>query len=102
MRSEKEKMLAGEPYEAWDEELFNERIECRKVLQTLNNSIPNTPEWRSAVDRLIPDSEGAYLEPPFRCDYIGAGSVVTKDIPSNVVAAGNPCRIIRSIDQGDA
>lgn len=29
---------------------------------------------------------------------IGAGSVVVKDIPANVVAAGNPCRIIRSID----
>jgi maltose O-acetyltransferase len=28
---------------------------------------------------------------------IGAGSVVTKDIPANVVAAGNPCRIIRSL-----
>ena len=26
---------------------------------------------------------------------IGAGSVVTKDIPSNVVAVGNPCRVIR-------
>lgn len=30
---------------------------------------------------------------------IGSGSVVTKDIPSNVVAAGNPCRIIRDIQQ---
>ena len=28
---------------------------------------------------------------------IGAGSVVTKDIPANVVAAGNPCRVIREI-----
>ena len=28
---------------------------------------------------------------------IGSGSVITKDIPSNVVAAGNPCRIIRNI-----
>ena len=27
---------------------------------------------------------------------IGAGSVVTKDIPANVVAVGNPCRVIRS------
>ena len=27
---------------------------------------------------------------------IGAGSVVTKDVPENVVAAGNPCRVIRS------
>ncbi len=28
---------------------------------------------------------------------IGAGSVVTKDIPANVVAAGNPCRVIRRL-----
>ena len=28
---------------------------------------------------------------------IGAGSVVTKDIPANVVAAGNPCKVIRKI-----
>ena len=30
---------------------------------------------------------------------IGAGSVVTKNIPANVVAAGNPCRVIRRINQ---
>jgi maltose O-acetyltransferase len=29
---------------------------------------------------------------------IGAGSVVTKDIPADVFAAGNPCRVIRSLD----
>lgn len=29
---------------------------------------------------------------------IGAGSVVTKDIPDNVVAAGNPCKVIKRID----
>lgn len=33
---------------------------------------------------------------------IGAGSVVTKDIPANVVAAGNPCRVLRSVTQEDA
>ncbi len=32
---------------------------------------------------------------------IGAGSVVTKDIPSNCVAAGNPCRVIREITDED-
>lgn len=32
---------------------------------------------------------------------IGSGSVVTKDIPSNVVAAGNPCRVIREITDKD-
>lgn len=32
---------------------------------------------------------------------IGAGSVVTKDIPANVVAAGNPCRVLREIGEHD-
>lgn len=32
---------------------------------------------------------------------IGAGSVVTKDIPDDVVAAGNPCRVLRSITEED-
>lgn len=32
---------------------------------------------------------------------IGSGSVVTKDIPSGVVAAGNPCRVIRKITDED-
>lgn len=30
---------------------------------------------------------------------IGAGSVVTKDIPDNVVAAGNPCKVIMTLDE---
>lgn len=32
---------------------------------------------------------------------IGAGSVVTKDIPANVVAVGNPCRVLREIGDHD-
>jgi acetyltransferase-like isoleucine patch superfamily enzyme len=32
---------------------------------------------------------------------IGAGSVVTKDLPDNVIAAGNPCRVIRTITEED-
>ena len=32
---------------------------------------------------------------------IGAGSVVTKDIPAGCIAAGNPCRVIRMITEED-
>ncbi|MBE6763871.1 MAG: sugar O-acetyltransferase [Ruminococcaceae bacterium] len=32
---------------------------------------------------------------------IGAGSVVTRDIPDNVVAVGNPCRVLREISERD-
>ncbi len=33
---------------------------------------------------------------------IGAKSVVTKDIPANVIAVGNPCRVLRSITEKDS
>lgn len=32
---------------------------------------------------------------------VGAGSVVTKDLPANVVAVGNPCRVLREIGEKD-
>ena len=32
---------------------------------------------------------------------IGAGSVVTRDLPDNVIAAGNPCRVLRTITEED-
>lgn len=45
---------------------------------------------------------GAILCPGIRIGskaVIGAGSVVTKDIPGSVFAAGNPCRVIREIGE---
>lgn len=32
---------------------------------------------------------------------IGAGNIVTKDLPSCVVAVGNPCKILREVDERD-
>ena len=36
-----------------------------------------------------------------RNSVVGAGSVVTRSIPANCVAVGNPCRVIRQIDNGE-
>ncbi len=60
--SEKDKMLAGELYDAnYDKELIKDRYKAK--------------------DNVV----------------IGAGSVVNKDIPSNSVAVGNPCKVIKEI-----
>jgi maltose O-acetyltransferase len=45
---------------------------------------------------------GALILPGVRIgsrSVIGAGSVVTRDIPEGVFAAGNPCRVIREITE---
>ncbi len=32
---------------------------------------------------------------------VGAGSVVTKNLPDNVIAVGNPCRVLREVNEHD-
>jgi maltose O-acetyltransferase len=185
-KSEKEKMLAGELYNALDPQLSNERRRARLLLKALNDTRDDQQEERDRlIAELIPKrGQGCWIEPPFYCDYgsnitlgnkvyfnfncvvldvapiiigtnvlfgpavqiytathplsaaerrqglelgcsikidddvwvgggaiicpgvhvgarsvIGAGSVVTKNIPEGVVAVGNPCRIIRKIDE---
>lgn len=47
---------------------------------------------------------GAVIMPGVRIganSVIGAGAVVTKDIPDGVVAAGNPCRVLRPVSERD-
>jgi maltose O-acetyltransferase len=182
MKTEKEKMLAGELYDALDKQLSDERLQARLLLQELNDSREDQEEERGRILKaLLPNAgAGLWLQPPFYCDYgynivvgdkvffnfncvvldvaevrigsrtlfgpnvqvytathpmdhrerasgleyakpisigedvwiggsavicpgvsigdrsvIGAGSVVTKDIPADVFAAGNPCRVIR-------
>jgi maltose O-acetyltransferase len=184
MRSEKEKMLAGEWYDPLDPQLGDERRRARLLLKAFNGTRDDEQEERA---RLLGELFGAagrglLIEPPFFCDYgsnitlgervffnfncvvldcapvrvgpgtmfgpavqiyavthplgaaerrkglesgrpveigsdvwvgggaiilpgvrvgdgtvVGAGSVVTKDIPPRVLAAGNPCRVIREI-----
>lgn len=47
---------------------------------------------------------GAFIMPGITIgenSIIGANSVVTKDIPPDVIAVGNPCRVLRTIDEKD-
>lgn len=188
MKSEKEKMLSGEPYKAFGKELFLERQKAKEILFEFNNLPPSKiKERHQLIKPLFGKTKGTfYLEPPFRCDYgynielgknfyanynftvldsgkvkigdhvligpnvslitvnhpidkdfrakgfeiskeiiieknvwiganviinpgvkisensiIGSGSVVTKNIPENVIAVGNPCKILRNITEKD-
>jgi maltose O-acetyltransferase len=185
MRSEREKMLAGELYDPMDPELIAARDRARNLCQDLNATREaQQAERRRILRELFPaGGESVWMQPPFFCDYgsnillgervffnfncvvldvcqvrigdytqfgpavqiytsthplnaelrrkqefakpieigsdvwvggaailcpgvrigsrsvIGAGSVVTRDIPESVLAAGNPCRVIREISE---
>jgi len=185
MPTEKEKMLAGELYNAADPQLVLERQQARHFTRAYNNSFPEELEQRRQILKQLLGAcgENVVIEPPFYCDYgsnilmgdgvysnfncvvldvcrvvigdrtmfgpnvqiytathpidaasrasgleigkpitigadvwvggsaiinpgisigdrsvIGAGSVVVKDIPAGVFAAGNPCRVLRKLE----
>src|SRR5215212_5804370 len=191
MRSEREKMLEGELYDALDPELVAGRERARDLCRALNATREGDTEARRRVLRELfaAGGETVWMQPPFFCDYgsnielgervffnfncvvldvcrvrigdfalfgpaaqiytamhpfdaalrrreeygkpvevcygkpveigadvwvgggaiimpgvrvgsravIGAGSVVTRDVPGGVFAAGNPCRVLREI-----
>ena len=186
--TEKERMLHGELYFAYDEELKRDRLRARRLTRLFNGTTEEELEYRTELLKKLFQSAGdhIFIEPPFRCDYgchirigdnfyanydciildvcavtigdyvffgprvgvytaahpidagvrnaileygrpitignsvwvgadvvinpgvtvgnnvvIGSGSVVTKDIPDNVIAAGNPCRVLRPITVED-
>jgi len=185
MKTEKQKMLAGDLYDPLDPVLCQERQRCRDLCKLLNDSREDQQDERKRIIAdLLGSPSDAWIQPPFFCDYgtnislgakvffnfncvvldvmqvtigsnvlfgpsvqiytathpisaverrkllesakpiiigsdvwvgggaiicpgvtigdrtvIGAGSVVTRDIPTDVFAAGNPCRIIRPLDE---
>src|SRR3984893_6573628 len=185
MRSEKERMLAGELYDPLDGELVQARERARDLCQVLNATREKDQEVRRRIltELFGKGGESVWMQPPFFCDYgsniflgervffnfncivldvcqvtvgdftlfgpavqiytathpmnaelrrkqefarpieigsdvwvgggalicpgvkigsksvIGAGSVVTRDIPDVVFAVGNPCRVIREITE---
>lgn len=183
MKTEKEKMLVGQFYDANDKELIKEREYTKDLIFDYNHTRPSENEKRQEIIKQLLKVKGSFhIEAPFYCDYgynielgenfyanhgciildvnkvsignnvllgpyvqiytvthpvdpverltgkefakpiiignnvwigggviicpgvkigdnvtIGAGSVVTKDVPKGVIAAGNPCRVIRSL-----
>ena len=183
-KSEKQKMLDGELYSSFDDELTREREHARHLTRIYNMTTEKELDRRRELLRQLfgEVGENICIEPPFYCDYgynifpgrdvymnfgcavldcnkveigdgvllgpyvqvyaayhptdpeerltkceyaapirignnvwigggaiicprvtigenttIGAGSVVMKNIPANVVAAGNPCRVLRRV-----
>ena len=118
--TEREKMLAGELYDCGDPELLD-RWHLAKDLAAAYNRTASAD--LAEKDRILAQLLGGrgknlWITPPFYVDYgnnvwigggaillpgvtigdnvvIGAGSVVTHDIPSNSVAVGSPCRVVR-------
>jgi maltose O-acetyltransferase len=186
MRTERDRMLAGEMYQPMDAELVAARTRARELCQALNGTAESEADERRRilVELFGAGGDTVWMQPPFYCDYgsnielgervffnfncvildvchvrlgdhvfvgpavqiytplhplnaemrrqqeygspveigddvwigggaiilpgvrigsrtvIGAGSVVTRDIPDDVLAVGNPCRVVRSITDG--
>ncbi|OBU21177.1 sugar O-acetyltransferase [Photobacterium aquimaris] len=77
---------AGHPIEP----ILREQITQFNIPVTIGNNV-----WIGAQCVILP---GVSIG---NNSVIGAGSIVTKDIPSNVVAMGNPCRVSREINEHD-
>ncbi len=96
-------MLAGELYDLMDADLVAARDRTRDLCQALNATREAQHEERPKPIEIGADvwvGGGAIICPGVRVglqSVIGTGSVVTRDIPDRVFAAGNPCRVIREI-----
>ena len=71
LRTEREKMLAGELYDALDPELVADRHRIRDLCQKLNAASDADEELRRKICRQIFGKGGdtVWMQPPFYCDY---------------------------------
>ncbi|MDP3256279.1 sugar O-acetyltransferase [Bosea sp. (in: a-proteobacteria)] len=71
MRSEKQKMLAGEAYRPGDPELQADAQRAREWMARYNTTLATSPDERRALLRELfaHVGEGAVVRPPFHCDY---------------------------------
>ena len=71
MKTEKEKMIAGEMYDPLDQQLVDHRLRARLLIKALNETREDNIAERSRILReLLPNaSPDLWLQPPFYCDY---------------------------------
>ena len=99
----RDRMLAGDLYIADDPELAREAGRARALTHRINTMDPNDGSGRREVleDLLGAFGQDSEILSPFRCDYghqTTAGAVVVRDIPPNVVAVGNPARVVKHLE----
>ena len=71
MRTEKEKMLAGQLHDPLDPQLCDERQHAPLLLKALNDTRDDQSEERARIIKELIPSVGpeVWIEPPFFCDY---------------------------------
>ena len=71
MKTEKQKMLAGELYNAGDGEIQADQAAARAWMERFNLTAGMSPEQRHGLlrERFGAVGEGAVIRPPFHCDY---------------------------------
>ncbi|HOL70895.1 MAG TPA: sugar O-acetyltransferase [Bryobacteraceae bacterium] len=87
-----------------DYTLFGPAVQIYTPMHPFNAALRREQEYGKPVEigSDVWVGGGAIILPGVRIGsraVIGAGSVVTRDIPENVFAAGNPCRVIREITE---
>ncbi len=92
MKTEEEKMLAGEPYDAHGAEMIAIRRKAKRILQRLNVTEYHGENFQGIINELCPNSaKDLYLEPPFYCDYgvhIHAGEKVFVNFGAVILDGG--------------
>lgn len=90
------------PIRIGDYSMFGPAVQIYTPMHPMDPVLRRTQEYGKPVDigSDVWVGGGAMILPGVRIgsrSVIGAGSVVTRDIPDSVFAAGNPCRVIRSL-----
>jgi maltose O-acetyltransferase len=92
------------PVRIGDYTLFGPAVQIYTPMHPMNAELRRKQEYGKPIEigSDVWVGGGALILPGVRIGsrtVIGAGSVVTRDIPDDVFAAGNPCRVIRPVEQ---